>query len=120
VRPNNHFKVSRPTTHRNGTITFTVTVPGPGTIDVLATASNSNLARAAVRLQPGPHRFAFARSHTTARRATTVHIRVTPNARGKRLVRHHTSRVGLNLWVSYTPTGGSYRSIAFPGLRLPR
>jgi hypothetical protein len=87
---------------------------------VLATAWNNNLARAAVLLHPAPHRFTYARSHTTARRATTLHLRVTPNARGKRLLHHHTYPIVLRLWVTFTPTRGHPHSIGFYGLHLPR
>ncbi len=118
--PNNHFKVSHITTHRSGAITFMVKVPGRGTVDVLATAWKNNLARTAVRLRPAPHRFVYGRRHATARRATTLHLRLTPNASGRRLVRHHTYRIVLRLWVSYTPTGGRFRSKGFKGLHLPR
>ena len=117
--PTNHFMRSRIKTGRNGTLTFTVTVPGPGTVDVLATAWNDNLARAAIRLRPAPRRFVYAHSHLRARRATTLHLRVRPNARGRWLVRHHTFRVTLRLWISYTPRGGRSRTIGVRGLHLP-
>jgi hypothetical protein len=73
-----------------------------------------------VLLRPASRRFVFARAHKTADVATTLHVRVLPNARGRLLVRHHTYAVTLRLWVSYTPTGGTYRSIGFYGLHLPR
>jgi uncharacterized repeat protein (TIGR01451 family) len=116
----NHFTVSGIKTHRNGTITFSVKLPGPGAIDVLETAWKGNLARTAVRLQPARRRFVFARQHRAARRATKLRLRVTPNARGKLLVHHHTYRVTLRLWVSYTPTGGHSRKQGFYGLHLPK
>ena len=79
----NHFTVSRIKTHRDGSITFRVEVPGPGAIDVLETAWNNNLARPAALLQPAPRRFVVARRHRTARRATTLQFRVTPDVRGE-------------------------------------
>jgi hypothetical protein len=118
--PNNHFTVSRIKTHRNGIITFNVKIPGAGAIDVLETAWKNNLATTAVLLQPAARRFVIARHHTTAPDATTLKLRVTPNKTGKRLVRHHTYRVTLRLWVSYTPTGGRFRKQGFYGLHLPR
>jgi PKD domain len=120
LSPSNHFKVSRIKTHGNGSITFNVRIPGPGAIDVLETAWNNNLASAAVLLAPAPRRFVVARVRKTARRATTLTLRVTPNKRGQRLVRHHTYRVTLRLWVSYTPNGGRFRKRGFYGLHLPR
>ena len=118
--PNNHFTVSRIKTHRNGSITFTVKLPGAGAIDVLETAWKNNLATTAVLLQPATRRFVIARRHTTAPDATTLKLRVRPNKQGKRLIRRHAYRVTLRLWVSYTPTGGRFRKQGFYGLHLPR
>ena len=118
--PNNQFTISHIRIHHHGIITFRVKVPGRGRIDVLETAWNDNLARAAVLLQPAPRRFVFARNHRAARHASTLHVRVTPNARGRRLVHHHTYRVTLRLWVTYTPTGGKQRKQRFYGLHLPK
>ena len=118
--PSNQFGVSRIKTHRNGIITVRVKVPGRGRIDVLGTAWNDNLAQAAVLLQPAPHRFVFARAHRSARRAGSLALRVIPNARATRLVHHHTYRVTLGLWITYTPTGGKYRKHGFYGLHLPK
>ena len=115
-----HFTVSHLRAHRDGKITFAVKLPGSGTVDVLETAWNDNLAHAAIRLAPAPRRFVFARAHKSARRATTLHLQVRPNMRGKQLVRDHTYPVTLRMWVTYTRTGGAPRSIGFPGLHLPR
>jgi len=120
LSPNNHFTVTHIKTHRNGSITLNVKVPGAGAIDVLETAWNDNLASTAVLLAPAPRRFVVARQHKRARRASTLHLRVPPNQRGKRLVHHHTYRVTLRLWVSYTPNGGRFRKQGFYGLHLPR
>jgi hypothetical protein len=119
-QPPNRFEVSHVATHRNGTITLAVKVHGPGRIDLLATAWNDNLAHATVLLRPAPHRFVFGRSHKSVRRAITIHLTLRPDARGRRLVHHHTYRVALRLWVSFAPTGGRPRSTGFFGLRLPR
>ena len=119
LSPNSHFTVTHIKTHRNGSITFNVKVPGAGAIDVLETAWNDNLATAAVLLAPAPRRSVVARRHKRARRASTLHLRVPPNQRGKRLVRHHTYRVTLRLWVSYTPNGGRFRKQGFNGQHLP-
>ncbi len=117
--PDNRARVSRIRTHRDGMISFLVTLPGPGTIDALVTAWKDNVARAAILLGPAPRRFVVARAHRTSHRATTLRVRVTPNAHGRWLVRHHTYRVILRLWVSYTPKGGLPRSVGFYGLKLP-
>jgi Bacterial Ig-like domain (group 3) len=118
--PSNQFTVRHLRVRRNGIIEFAVTVPHAGQLDVLETAWNNNLAHAARLLQPARHRFVFARTHKNARRATTLHFRVTPNARGRLLVEHHAYGVTLRLWVTYTPAGGTYRKQGFYGLHLTK
>ena len=117
-QPDNHFSVSHIRLRRDGKITFKVNVPGPGKVDVLETAWTDNLAQIAVQLQPATHRFVFARAHRTTNRSTTLQLRVNPNSRGRRLILHHTYRVTLRLWVTYTPTGGVQRKLGFHGLHL--
>jgi hypothetical protein len=117
--PSNKFTISRIKTQADGTITFSVSLPNPGSVDVLETAWNDNLGSADVRLKPAPERFVFARPHVLAGNRGSVNVTVTPNQRGKTLVAHHAYRVVLRLWVSYTPHGGVDRTIGFLGLHLP-
>ena len=117
--PSNRFTISRIKTEADGTITFAVRVPGPGSVDVLETAWNDNLASAAVLLKPAPHRFVFARAHVPAARLGALKVTVTPNQQGRRLVAHPRYRGVLRLWVSYIPHGGRYRTVGFLGLHLP-
>jgi hypothetical protein len=118
VLPNNrHVEKFKP--KPSGAFTLTVTVPGPGRVDILETAWNDNLATVAKVLNPAPHRFVFARGHAIARRAQTLRITVKPNARGRRLVAHHTYRVTLRIWVSFTPRGGRQHNIGYYNVHLP-
>ena len=119
-QPDNHFTVSRMHTDRNGTISFTVKVPGAGTIDTLATAWNSNLAHIVLRLKAARNRFVYGRGHAIVRRAVSLRITLRPNALGRRLLRHHTYRPLLRLWIVYTPTGGRSRTIGFTGIHVPQ
>ena len=105
--------------YRDGRIRVGVRLPGPGTVDVLATAWNDNLASIATLLRPAAHRFTFARAATTARVGGTTVLSVRPNALGRRLVLHHTYRVTLRLWITYTPPGVRPRSVGIYGLHLP-
>jgi hypothetical protein len=89
--PDNRFTVPQVKTCRDGTVKLAVKVPGPGTIDVLETAWNDNLARVAVLLQPAKDRFVYAREHTNAPGAGTVRLRVIPTARGRRRPRSRLS-----------------------------
>jgi Putative Ig domain len=118
VLPDRTFTITRLGTAANGTVRLHVSVPGPGRIDVLETAWLSNLAHAAVALQPAPHRFASARTHKTATQPGKLKLRVAPNRRGRRLVAHHTYTVTLRLWVTYTPTGGAPLSIGLYNVHL--
>ena len=118
--PSNQFTVSHLRVHRNGKVEFDITVPYAGRLDVLETAWNNNLAHGAIVLQPAPRRFVIARAHKSAGRAGTLHFTVSPNARGKLLVRRHRYGVTLRLWITYTPVGGSYRKQGFYGLHLPK
>ena len=74
--PSNQFTVSRIRTEADGTITFSIRVPGPGSVDVLETAWNDNLASAAVVHKPARHRFVFARAHVPAARQGTLKVTV--------------------------------------------
>lgn len=105
--------------HSDGRFVVVVEVPGPGTVNILVTAWNDNLAHAARLLQPAPGRFVFARAQDTALRAMTLRIPVYPNARGRRLVANHRYRVTLRLWVTYLPTHGEPESVGYYGLHLP-
>jgi N-acetylneuraminic acid mutarotase len=105
---------------RNGTFRITARVPGPGRLQVLITAWNSNLARAIGLPQPAAGRFVFARAQALPTRKQTVRLTVRPNARGRQLVAHHRYRPLLRVWVRYTPVGGQARSVGFRGVRLPQ
>ena len=120
LAPDNEFTVGQIRTSVGGKIRFSIRVPGPGTIDVLATVWKNNIAHAATTLQPAPRRFVFGRKHASAPQAGTFKLTLRPNARGRRLRRHHRYRVTLRLWVTYQPTVGRARSIGFYGLHPPQ
>lgn len=113
------FTVSHVTTQADGTVTFRATVPGPGHIEVLETAPDDNPARIAALMQPGAHRYAFARGLTTAHSASTVDMRVKPSVRGKLLLRNHPAHVTLRLWVTYLPAVGRPHRVVIHDLHLP-
>lgn len=116
-RPSNRFRVTRLRARPGGTVTFDVALPGPGRIDVLETAWSNNFAAAGAFLEPARGRFVFARfSVKTGRR--TIRVEIRPNARGRQLLRHHAYKVRIRVWVTFTPTGGTPRSIAFSGVKL--
>jgi surface antigen len=118
VMPDRAFSITHLTTAANGTVRFRASVPGAGRIDVLETAWISNLAHAAVALQPARHRIASARTHKTATHPRDLTLRVTPNRQGRRLVAHHTYAITLRLWITYTPTHGTPFSVGLYNLHL--
>jgi hypothetical protein len=120
VLPDDHFKILRLATRRDGTVTFTLKLPGRGTVDILETAWVDNFGRIARRLDPAPQRFAFARKHLTVRVAGLLHVTVAPNQRGQALIARHRYQVLIRLWVSYDPAGGRQHNTGIYGLRLTR
>jgi hypothetical protein len=117
IPPSNRFKVSR-LSSRHGVVSFNITVPGAGQIDVFESAWDKNKAVASsVVLQPAPHRFVFARRHLIAKRAGTGRISVTPNKMGERLLKKY-HLVRIRLFVTYQPNGGSPSTVWDIGYRL--
>jgi hypothetical protein len=89
-----------------------IDLPGPGTVVLLGTHEDVVGAVADV-LEPGTHRFVWARENVTATGADMITITLHPNRDGKRLLaRHHRYGMTLNVtvWATYTPTGGTPRS----------
>jgi hypothetical protein len=112
VLPSTKFKISHVRVHPDGVVQFDIAVPDPGRIGVLETASKSDEVKTAVALQQNPTkgRFVFARKHITLKSPATLHVTVTPNARGKRLLKHHRHTVRIRLWVLYQPSSGHSHS----------
>jgi hypothetical protein len=78
-------------------VDFTVTVPGPGTIDVLET---------------GPRQASVARWHSSVGRARKITATIKPGPRGRAtLDRRHTLRITVS--VTFTPRGGSAKTTSF-------
>ena len=69
-----------------------------------------------VLLRPGPGRYAFARRKLKLARAGTFDVTITPGARGRQQVLHHHRPVGINLWVTCQPAGGTAATVGFIGL----
>lgn len=116
--PNNFIK---PKVHgsKDGTITFSLKLPGAGTVDVLEAAAKNAVATA-VALKPGKGQFAFASSHVRVKKAGSVKFRIKPNAAGRKLMRHHQRAVAIVLSIRYTPTQGNPRTVVLKGIRLTR
>jgi hypothetical protein len=103
----NQFKLASVKLKANGTVSFSVTLPGRGAIDVAETA---------VTAKNGKHaasRVTFGGRRVSATRAGKLSVRVVPTARGKRAIAqsHRLHRaLSITLSVTYTPTGGKART----------
>jgi hypothetical protein len=111
-----------------GQMTFSVTVPGPGTIKVIETASSGaerrtqavGAKRRSAGARPGSGRFVFAVTTRAVTRAGTVTLAVRPTKRGTMLVSHHRHQVRVNLYVTYTPAGGTAHTVPRLGVVVAR
>lgn len=72
----------------NGTISFSVSVPGPGG-SMSWRPLGMTISRGRDRAGPASHRFVYARAQASARAAGDLQLKVRPGARGRRLVAHH-------------------------------
>ena len=104
--PANAFSIARVRVRAGGVVRFAATLPGPG--------------RLVVRATRGPAARRFARLRLDVRAAGTIRVRLAPGAAGRRALRRATRAVRLDLRVRYTPAGGTRRTIARSGLRVPR
>ncbi|HUA06517.1 MAG TPA: hypothetical protein VMB27_21610 [Solirubrobacteraceae bacterium] len=125
ILPPNHFvDPPRYKARSNGSFTVSVKVPGPGRIDVMITAWKGNLVHGALDaklfklLQPAPGRFVFARARSSATRAGTVQMQVTPNAEGLRLLARQRPETLVRVWVTFTPLKGRSHSVGYYGVLL--
>jgi hypothetical protein len=112
--PSNVFTVTGQQPGGNGSVALAVKVPGAGTLSVLGTHENVG-ASASSLLEPGPHRFDWGRTTTTSARAGVVKLTLHPSAAGKHLLLRHRTRgwaLHVRFWVTYTPAGGTPRSVA--------
>jgi hypothetical protein len=121
VRLPANYLIGRPQLkpHSDGTFIVKIKVRGPGSVNILITAWQDNLAHSARELNPAVGRFVFARAHKLAKQPGILVILVPPNPHGRQLIAHHRYRITLRLWLTYTPTGGHQHSIGYYGLHLP-
>jgi hypothetical protein len=113
--PSNIFTIGSARAQPDGTIVVVVTVPGPGTVNLLATHEDITKASAAsAQLKPGQEREGLGRVAITTTAAGKVTVTMHPNAAGRRLVRRHRGfgwAFNVAVWTSYTPNGGAPRNV---------
>jgi WD40 repeat protein len=109
VLPSNHFDVSRIRSASGGRTTFSVTVPGPGKIDVVESTSVRDAGHGSVHSHAHSRRVVVARKHAAVRGRATVTVRLAPGAHPARLL---AARLRATLRVTFTPAHGIPRSIS--------
>ena len=117
VRPNNKFVVSHIQAHVGGSVSIQIAVPGPGKIQLLESAPNAHTAKVPARLSAGSGRFVFASKTIKVNAARTIHVTLTPDAKGANLLQAQSKAV-IRLLTAYTPTGGLERTASFYGIDL--
>jgi hypothetical protein len=114
--PDNHFTVQRVLPEGQGVFKVRLSAAGPGILDVLESASKHLLAGTASAIKPADGRFAVARKHLVLSEGGLVEFTIQPNAKVRqRLAGRRLANV--RLWVSYTPTGGTERTLGIYGLK---
>jgi hypothetical protein len=115
--PANGFVIDSHSDARNGAITLTLDLPGPGSVTALGTHSDppGDANTASLLPSPGRHRFAWApRLESVAAAAGKMRIRLEPNAAGERMLRYARGAgwaLHIRIWITYTPTGGYARTL---------
>jgi 6-phosphogluconolactonase (cycloisomerase 2 family) len=121
IEPSNHFSLSAVHVLPSGAVQVTVTVPGAGTLQAIATHDDPHdgfASTANVTLTPGWHRFAVLGPialHTTGAGRITITLRRSAPARTARLL---LTQLHVRLTIAYTPVMGTtarhVRTIAIP------
>lgn len=94
VTPSNRFSVASLKRSPSGTITFTLKLPGPGTVQLIETASGERLSRLRLAIgQKGAHK-----------------VRLKPNKGLAALITRYGSKLVIRLSITYTPRHGSPRT----------
>ena len=101
MRPDNRFKVTKLKAQKGGSVSFAITLPGPGKLSVIERTGSKRLN--ATKL--------------TLKRARTVRLTLGPGASGARLLKQNT-KVSVRLKVQFKPTGGLPRTITTGAVRI--
>jgi hypothetical protein len=113
VLPDNHFRLSHVSVRPNGSIAFRITLPGPGQVNVVETASAKRGGERHAK------RVASAHTYARSKRRGTLRLTVRFSAAGVRALQQAGNDSRLRLQVSFTPTHGTRYIVASGPLRVP-
>jgi hypothetical protein len=114
--PSNHFTVSRVDVQRDGTVTFELKLPAPGTVTLLETAPGDLATGTSLKRVAG--QLLVTSKRVTVRRAGTVEMMIASGAPLRMLIGLYPGKVVLRLQIGYTPAGGRRRSVELSGLHI--
>jgi hypothetical protein len=98
-------KVSHVVAHRGGLVTLSLTVYGPGTVDVMSTAGLRAFALAADVVHPPNGSFVFGRAHIVASSQRTYQVRLPLSPAGELLLAEHGHATVRVLVIDTLPRG---------------
>jgi hypothetical protein len=108
----NRFNVAHVTANRRGTAQLSLKLPGPGTISAVASAWSATGSKAMRR------HFVYAVLRRTVTTAGVVTLRLSPNARGRALLRTAKAKPVISVAVTYTPKGAKPHMVRARLLRV--
>jgi len=101
AKPSNRFTVTDVRVAKDGAVQFELTVPGPGAAEVVEKTGNGK---------------AFARKQLLVAHPGSLQVHVAPAPSARKLVH---AGLALTLSVTYTPHGGTARTIRLAGFQVP-
>jgi hypothetical protein len=113
VLPDNHFRLSHVSVHRDGSITFRIALPGPGQVNVVETASARRGGKRHAK------RVASAHAHARSKRRSTLKLTVRFSSAGVRALQQARGQRTVRLQVTFTPAHGTPYAVASGPLRVP-
>jgi hypothetical protein len=120
VAPSNAFALTNLHVSPAGTVTFTVVLPGPGKLAVVQRGILKTPARGTGVHKRAPRPFLAGRKNLTAGASGTIKVTVPLNRSARQRLRRQRNALTLQLSVTFTPTGGTARTVASGALRVPR
>jgi hypothetical protein len=99
VLPSNRFSLAHRKATPNGTVTFSLTLPGPGKLRVIERSGSRNLATLTL----------------TIARGGPVHVVIKPTRSAAKFLRTRGGKRQIRVSITYTPTGGASRTTVIPG-----
>jgi hypothetical protein len=96
-----------------GVVKLRLALPWSGIVNVLEKAPLADF--------KGSHKkgmFTFGKKKAISAAAQSLNLTIKPDAKGKRLIKHHRRTVVLTISVSFTPTGGVKHTKVLKGVRV--